>query len=128
VVVLVLCAVVVSWVVCLLAVRYATEHALRYDHSKPQRFHVGATPRLGGLGVVLGWVVSVWLVGVQFGYEQSAKVDLHTLSPGWLLVAALPLVGAGLLEDFHPEAECLRSLGMLHSRCGGNHGLARRAH
>lgn len=99
-VVLVLCAVVVSWVVCLLAVRYATEHALRYDHSKPQRFHVGATPRLGGLGVVLGWVVSVWLVGVQFGYEQSAKVDLHTLSPGWLLLAAFPLVGAGLLEDF----------------------------
>lgn len=100
VVILVLCAAVVAWGVCLLAVRYATEHALRYDHDKPQRFHLGHTPRLGGLGVVVGWVTGVWVVGVQLGYAQDARVDLRALPPGWLLVAICPLVGAGLLEDF----------------------------
>ena len=38
---------------------YGRTHAQRYGEDMPQRFHIGYTPRLGGLGMLL----SYWLGG-----------------------------------------------------------------
>ncbi len=48
----------------LLFIRWAREHAHQYDLDKPQRFHIGAVPRVGGLAIMLGlfagWLAVAW--------------------------------------------------------------------
>ena len=50
---------VLSFVVSLMAVlvvrRWFRRHAENYADDAPQRFHLGAVPRLGGIGMFLGW-------------------------------------------------------------------------
>jgi UDP-GlcNAc:undecaprenyl-phosphate GlcNAc-1-phosphate transferase len=60
----------------------------------------GAIPRVGGLGIFVGWFVSLSVLGVATGFAQAAdlRITAGSLIP-WLL-ALLPSVGAGLLEDF----------------------------
>ena len=56
----------------LLFIRWAGEHAKDYHADKPQRFHVGAVPRLGGLAIMVG------------------------LFAGWLLAALSDMLGINL--------------------------------
>ena len=100
VVVLSLCAGVLTWLLCLVLIRYALDHGRHYSESVPQRFHAGAIPRVGGLGIFVGWFVSLSVLGVATGFAQAAdlRITAGSLIP-WLL-ALLPSVGAGLLEDF----------------------------
>jgi UDP-GlcNAc:undecaprenyl-phosphate GlcNAc-1-phosphate transferase len=79
-------------------VRWARGHAARYGESKPQRFHLGNVPRLGGLALLMGLVVS-WCAGML----QTAWGDVSSLRMGpwvgfWLL-ALLPAVVGGMVED-----------------------------
>ncbi|OBS31902.1 glycosyl transferase [Tepidimonas fonticaldi] len=55
-----------------------------------QKFHRGAIPRIGGLGIIAG-------LGGALGW--SAWRGLIGVEMAWLLIAALPAFGAGLAED-----------------------------
>lgn len=58
-----------------------------------QKFHVTPTPRIGGLGLMLGMLVG-WLVQE----ENPTLVDADHLL-GWTLLAAIPALLAGTVED-----------------------------
>ncbi len=50
---------VVSWVAVRLVRRWFRRHAENYASDAPQRFHRGAVPRLGGVGMVMGWLAGL---------------------------------------------------------------------
>ncbi len=50
---------VLSWVAVRLVRRWFRRHAQNYANDAPQRFHHGAVPRLGGLGMLLGWLMGL---------------------------------------------------------------------
>ncbi len=70
----------------------AINAALDHDVSGPQKFHVRAVPRIGGLGILGGMLAGI---GVLFWIDPSL---LRMASV--LLACALPAVLAGLVEDF----------------------------
>jgi len=69
-----------------------------YGEAMPQRFHMGEVPRLGGMALLVGIVLS-WLLGVW----QTAQGDWGSLRLGsWVfawIVALLPSVFGGIAED-----------------------------
>lgn len=74
-------------------------HAHRYAPDAPQRFHAGAVPRLGGVGMVTGWLAVLW---AWWGWQTLAPgalpwLDLHQVV-GWSAVV-LVVVVVGVLED-----------------------------
>jgi UDP-GlcNAc:undecaprenyl-phosphate/decaprenyl-phosphate GlcNAc-1-phosphate transferase len=90
----------VSWVTCLLLIRYAFTHAENYGNTAPQRFHSGAVPRVGGLGIATGWVSSLGLFGVFMGLASVADIHLTPPFVATLTCVLFPSVGAGVMEDF----------------------------
>ncbi len=90
----------ISFVVSFIAVRFVRRwfrrHAQNYVHDAPQRFHHGAVPRLGGLGMVAGWLAGLvaafalphW--GMTLGVPMSLS-DLASLS---LVILSAVLVGS----------------------------------
>jgi UDP-GlcNAc:undecaprenyl-phosphate GlcNAc-1-phosphate transferase len=111
-VVLSLSAGVLTWVLCLLLIRYALEHGARYSESVPQRFHAGAIPRVGGLGIFVGWFAALALIGVMTGFADAADLRIN----GWMVLpwvlALMPSVGAGLVEDFTQRLSPVFRLGL----------------
>lgn len=81
-----------------LIVKCMRRHACRYG-DKPQRFHMGNVPRLGGLAIMMSIVLTA-LVG---GAAKALGFDTSTLSLNiWLLGflgAMLPAVCGGIVED-----------------------------
>ena len=80
-------------------IRWASSHAAHYEDDKPQRFHAGAVPRLGGLGVLVGmlgaWAIAAW---------TTARGDALNAQLVWAVAAAwacvvLPAVLGGAYED-----------------------------
>ena len=66
---------------------YGRTHAQRYGEDMPQRFHIGYTPRLGGLGMLLscwlGGLLALWFggrLGVEASYQQVI-LPLYLLNP-----------------------------------------------
>lgn len=100
VVLLTFSAAALSWLVCLGLIRYALEHAKSYSESVPQRFHLGAVPRVGGLGVAVGWAMALGVLGVATGFAYAAGLPLsgQDLLLWWAVL--LPSVAAGVWEDF----------------------------
>jgi UDP-N-acetylmuramyl pentapeptide phosphotransferase/UDP-N-acetylglucosamine-1-phosphate transferase len=90
-----LVAFALSAIAMLIVVTSADHHAhwsADHDLSGPQKMHVKAVPRVGGVGILAGVVggtlVAVWLKGVDF-------------TQALLLVACmLPAFGSGIWEDF----------------------------
>lgn len=83
-------ALVVSFGACLLIVLTQRWHG-RFSHDLAvgvQKFHTTPVPRIGGLGIFLG-LVAGWSVGPEQVHD--------TLEP--ILLAGLPAITAGLLED-----------------------------
>ncbi|MDH4426156.1 MAG: glycosyltransferase [Acidovorax sp.] len=80
-------------------VRWGGQHAARYGTGMPQRFHRGHVPRLGGVALLAGVVVS-WAFGVlqsmAFGDPASFAMDGWV---GWWVAALLPAVLGGMAED-----------------------------
>jgi UDP-N-acetylmuramyl pentapeptide phosphotransferase/UDP-N-acetylglucosamine-1-phosphate transferase len=91
-----LCAFLVSVLVTSGVVRAlsgAGAPAADRDFSQPQKFHSVPVPRIGGLGVVLGIVASALpLAGLRGTSEAGLLLTL--------MACALPVFGAGFLQDF----------------------------
>jgi UDP-N-acetylmuramyl pentapeptide phosphotransferase/UDP-N-acetylglucosamine-1-phosphate transferase len=90
---------IVSMAAAVLLIRWARDHTKHYDADKPQRFHVGDVPRLGGVAILLGMLVG-WAfaaVSARMGWAMNTQ-----LSPeiwlGWTLMI-LPAVCGGAFED-----------------------------
>jgi hypothetical protein len=72
---------------------------MAYSHAAPQRFHEGSVPRLGGLGMLLGW-----LVGMLLAMGVPALGLFNGIHLTWVDFALFALLGAvataaGALED-----------------------------
>jgi len=79
-------------------IRWLGARAAAYDAAKPQRFHVGEVPRLGGVALLAGLVVS-WLLGVwQTGVGDPGSLRLGPWVLAWLAVL-LPAALGGIAED-----------------------------
>ena len=96
---LALLAFVLSLVTTLWVRRLFQRQAVRYDPDAPQRFHVGDTPRMGGVGMLLGWALALaalpWLQSIGMaGNIDGARLQL----PLWLLML-LPAFAGGVVED-----------------------------
>jgi UDP-GlcNAc:undecaprenyl-phosphate/decaprenyl-phosphate GlcNAc-1-phosphate transferase len=96
---LILISAAIALLVSLLLIRWAGEHAESYDSNKPQRFHTGAVPRLGGLAIMVGlfagWLVAAW--STQMGINLNVQGSWPLTWP-WL-VLTLPAVLGGAYED-----------------------------
>ncbi len=82
-----------------LVIRMPLRHAEQYGEAKPQRFHTGDIPRIGGVcvfaGVVCGWLLAV-VAGV-LGDRLNINIDGVFVVP-WIVVL-LPAVLGGAYED-----------------------------
>jgi UDP-GlcNAc:undecaprenyl-phosphate/decaprenyl-phosphate GlcNAc-1-phosphate transferase len=83
----------------ILCIRGARGHARNYDASKPQRFHAGDIPRLGGVGILAGVAVSWFAAAVaeSVGIPINVGVDWK-FAASWIVVV-LPAVLGGIYED-----------------------------
>lgn len=60
------------------------------DLAGPQKFHLTAVPRVGGIGIALGMLIAI---GTHF------TIDAANIEELFFLVAAIPVFGIGILED-----------------------------
>ena len=84
----------VSLCLTLVVIHYSKLHAhLALDHDVlgPQKFHVHPVPRVGGIGIIVG--VASAMLPLAWMKPQLAQLG------GLLLLAGLPALGAGLVED-----------------------------
>ncbi len=86
----------VSLVAVLLVRRWFRRHAQHYAADMPQRFHAGAVPRLGGLGMLVGWLVGLTAAAVvpRLGLFIGVVLDWTTYLGLFLVVSVVVLVGA----------------------------------
>lgn len=83
-----------SLLVALVLIRYLHLHQhLSGDSATdgPQKFHVGLTPRIGGIPILAGWVAGMAVVGLQGLLPFTASLL-------WL-AAMMPVFLAGVTED-----------------------------
>ena len=80
-------------------IRYARDHAQRYNTDMPQRFHWGHVPRLGGVAMVVALLLALaWLaLAGPLGWPPRARFSAGELM-AWAAVAGLS-TGAGVYED-----------------------------
>lgn len=84
----------VSLVLTLFAVYLARRHPnLLGDHdfSGPQKFHVRVVPRIGGVGILLGFVAAAAVLFSQRFNDPDVVLGL--------LICAVPVFSAGIMED-----------------------------
>ena len=97
--ILLLCSFFVTFTAAVFAIRMQLQHARQYDGAKPQRFHAGDVPRIGGVcvlaGVVCGWLLAV--MAVTIGDPLNITVDWMFVLP-WIVVL-IPAVLGGAYED-----------------------------
>lgn len=98
-IILILLSAIISTVVSVLLIRWARGHARQYAGDKPQRFHTGDIPRIGGaavlVGLIFGWILTA--------FDQKLGLGLNTNSNWptnwpWILIV-LPSVLGGIFED-----------------------------
>ena len=109
---LLFCSFTLAWLTCLLLVRWAGSHVRKYDVDKPQRFHVGDVPRLGGLGVLVGTLAGWGLASMS----ESAGARLNSQVPWGVAIAwgalVLPAVLGGAYEDLTQRLAVRYRLGL----------------
>src|SRR6185369_12970179 len=83
-----------SFSVSMLIIRYAHLHRIVTSHhpaSGPQQFHIGNTPRIGGIAIALGILLGISLFCSKFSIPWQTGMM-------WIAAAA-PVFLAGLVED-----------------------------
>jgi UDP-N-acetylmuramyl pentapeptide phosphotransferase/UDP-N-acetylglucosamine-1-phosphate transferase len=84
-----------SFVVSMMIIRYAYLHkhvTSRHPANGPQQSHIGITPRIGGIPIMLGMFLGLTLLCSKFSIPWQSGIL-------WIL-AASPVFLAGLAEDF----------------------------
>ncbi len=98
-IILILLTAIISTVVSVLLIRWARGHAKEYAGDKPQRFHTGDIPRIGGAAVLIsllaGWLLTA--LDPLLGFGLNTGSSWHTNWP-WILIV-LPSVLGGIFED-----------------------------
>jgi UDP-GlcNAc:undecaprenyl-phosphate/decaprenyl-phosphate GlcNAc-1-phosphate transferase len=87
----------VAFLLTAMLIRYA--HAPHYDAGKPQRFHIGDVPRLGGVGMLAG-VTAGWLwmvLSARFRLPNQIHFE-PWLAASLGMAIVIPVVG-GIVED-----------------------------
>ena len=85
--------------VSLLVLRWARRRSFFYDELSLQKFHVGETPRLGGIGLLFGILIS-WLLGMASSLFSGDPSSLRMQAwVGLWCIALLPAVVGGVAED-----------------------------
>jgi UDP-GlcNAc:undecaprenyl-phosphate/decaprenyl-phosphate GlcNAc-1-phosphate transferase len=87
---------VVSLISVLLVRRWFRHHANNYGADMPQRFHHGAVPRLGGVGMWLGWLTGLAAMALlpRLGLYLGVTIDVALFLGMAVVVSAVVLVGA----------------------------------
>lgn len=71
---------------------FSMQHSFGHDKDEGvQKFHTQTTSRLGGMGLIIGFFVSVAL-------SVKSMPEVASLG-GWLLIACIPVFAGGLVED-----------------------------
>lgn len=90
---------VVSLVTTLWLRRLLRERPAPYAQDAPQRFHLGETPRVGGVGILLGWAAALLALPLVQRVDMAGNIDSARMAlPQWLLML-LPAFAGGVLED-----------------------------
>lgn len=86
----------VSLIGVLLVRRWFKRHAQNYAADMPQRFHRGAVPRLGGLGMLVGWIAGLTAAATlqRMGLFIGLALPWSTYFSLLLVVSLVVLVGA----------------------------------
>lgn len=88
----------VSLVVAIFLIRQSRLHGSTYGE-KPQRFHSGHIPRIGGAGIFVGLMVGWLLAAVMTFFQNSLNVNVSwSFSLSWVIIL-LPAVLGGIFED-----------------------------
>ena len=76
--------------------RWFRRHAHNYGADMPQRFHKGAVPRLGGVGMLLGWLVGLSVLAVlpRLGVFLGVSISWGLYASLAVVVSMVVLVGA----------------------------------
>ena len=90
---------VLSFGMSLMLLRFARRHARHYPQEAPQRFHIGHVPRLGGVAMLLGLIVSLAISLLSRVAGVDANVELGVRIFGAFLLMLLPTVLGGFYED-----------------------------
>ncbi len=97
--VLALFAFLMSVGLCLVLIVFGKGSARTYGRHKPQRFHHGHVPRVGGLGIALACGLA-WCLGAgAVGLGLSINAGIKWFDVAVLLLVLAPVVGAGAIED-----------------------------
>lgn len=103
---------VTSWIGVLLMVRFAHRLAARYEDQRPQRFHMGEVPRLGGVGMLVGTLTG-WLAGMMgFVLGDPGNHGINLSLGVAACVTLLPGVLAGIAEDLTHAVSIRRRLSL----------------
>ncbi|MBC7489180.1 MAG: glycosyl transferase, partial [Glaciimonas sp.] len=89
----------VSVLATLFFIRASRDHVSHYEQAKPQRFHSGDVPRLGGAAILMGSICG-WLFA---GFAEVAGGGLNVRAEwafviSWVLIV-LPALLGGFYED-----------------------------
>ncbi|MBV8621392.1 MAG: glycosyltransferase family 4 protein [Curvibacter sp.] len=98
-VVLTVLAFLVSVLIGILVVRARENEGAQYGDDKPQRFHVGHVPRLGGLCLFGGLGASAFTGALLDGRWVGLNLHLSPLTVLYWMTVMMPLVLTGLMED-----------------------------
>ncbi len=96
---LALLAFVLSLVATLWVRRLFQRWARGYDLDAPQRFHAGDTPRMGGMGMLLGWTLALAALPLLQGIGMAGNIDGTRLHFSLWLLMLLPAFAGGVVED-----------------------------
>ena len=88
-----------SMAAAMLVVRRARGHAGRYGYAKPQRFHIGDVPRLGGAAIFAGMLAAWCGAVIAFGQDNLYNLGISgSIAWAWACVL-LPAFLGGVIED-----------------------------
>ena len=90
---------VLAFAVSLGLLRFARRHMRHYPAEAPQRFHLGHVPRLGGVAMLVGLMVSLALSLLSPVAGVDANIDFGAMMVGAWLATLLPSVAGGFYED-----------------------------
>lgn len=104
----------ISLVLAIFFIRGARQHAESYGAAKPQRFHAGDIPRLGGVGILAGaatgWLVAAAAAEIFLDNPLNIEIDWR-LAVSWTLLA-LPAALGGIYEDITQRLSVRYRLGL----------------